>query len=76
MWRNTDRVFIVNGHIDKADGNYIGPFFFKKISNSGIFLGSYPNFEADIHKLNDAGVNAVLDIQSGIDYRMRGLSTV
>lgn len=28
---NTEKVFIVNGHLEKADGNFIGLFMFKKI---------------------------------------------
>jgi len=31
LWSNTDKVFIVNGFVQKADGNFIGPFFFKTI---------------------------------------------
>jgi len=38
-------------------------------------MGSYPLWDGDVHKLNDAGVNAVLDIQTSIDYRMRGIQT-
>ena len=51
LFKNTDRVFIVNGEVYKADGNYIGPFFFAPIGKTGITIGSYPIYEADVLKL-------------------------
>jgi len=66
---NTDRVFIVNGSCTKADGNFIGNFFFKRLGDTGITVGSYPINEVDVQQLRDAGVTAVLDIQTGTDHR-------
>ena len=42
MWRNVDDVFIVNGHVEKADANFVGGLSFDKIGTTGIFIGPYP----------------------------------
>jgi len=34
VWLNTDRVFAVNGVIDKCDANFIGDFFFERITTT------------------------------------------
>jgi len=47
----------------KADGNFLNKFFFKKIDNSSITLGSYPLYDNDVERLQDSGVNAILNIQ-------------
>lgn len=41
LWLNTDRVWNVNGAVFKADGNFLNCFFFKKIGETPISLGSY-----------------------------------
>lgn len=33
------RVWIVNGHIEKADANFVGNMTFDKIGDTGIYLG-------------------------------------
>jgi hypothetical protein len=38
----------VNGHIEKADGNFLGELFFSKIGDTGVCIGTYPNEEKDI----------------------------
>mmetsp|Transcript_5298 Transcript_5298/g.8928 ORF Transcript_5298/g.8928 Transcript_5298/m.8928 type:complete len:295 (+) Transcript_5298:843-1727(+) len=72
FWHNTDRVFVVNGNCTKADGNFVGAFYFRRLGESGITVGSFPQNEMEIHQMRDAGVTAVLDIQTGTDYRQRG----
>ena len=62
IWHNTDRVFIVNGNCTKADGNFIGDFFYRKIGETGITLGSYPATDMDVQTMYEMGVTAVLDI--------------
>jgi hypothetical protein len=42
IWENVDRVFIVNGVIDKGDANFVGSFYFNRIGDSGFFIGPYP----------------------------------
>ena len=74
LFKNTDRVFIVNGEVHKADANFIGPFFYVPIGKTGISIGSYPIYETDILKLQQGGINAVLDIQTMNQVRMRGIN--
>ena len=59
---HTDRVFIVNGNINKADGNFHGNFYFNKLGDTGLTIGSAPSTDHDILALRDAGVTAVLDV--------------
>ena len=74
LFKNTDRVFIVNGEVHKADGNFVGAFFYAPIGKTGITIGSYPIYEADVLKLQQAGINAVMDIQTKNQVRMRGIN--
>jgi hypothetical protein len=48
LWLNTDKVWIVNGFMNKADGNFINAFSYKEIGNTNVFIGSYPNNEMDL----------------------------
>ena len=47
MQRNVNKVFVVNGKIDKADANFVGNMTFDKIGDTKIFLGQYPQTEED-----------------------------
>ena len=69
------RVFVVNGYVDKCDGNFLGGFFIEKIGNSGIFLGSYPSCEMDIQSVNQMGCGAVMNLQTANDIYSRGLNS-
>jgi len=70
----THKVFIVNGKIEKVDGNFQGGFFFNKIKNdSGIILGTYPLTPNDVLKMKKSGVNAVLNIMTGKEMLSRGI---
>lgn len=59
-WQNTDLVFVVNGHIEKVDANFVGGLTFDKIDDTSIFLGPYPQTEADVETLRQAGITGVL----------------
>ena len=37
--------------MNKADGNFINPFFFKPINDTNVFIGSYPLYETDVARL-------------------------
>jgi hypothetical protein len=41
FWNNTDKVWLVNGFCNKADGNFLGEFSIKTIADTGITLGCY-----------------------------------
>jgi hypothetical protein len=42
QWKNWDKVWIVNGHIEKVDSNFMGELFFTKVGDTNICIGSYP----------------------------------
>lgn len=42
MWANTEEVFVVNGFVNKADGNFELEFKFAKFEEQRITIGSYP----------------------------------
>ena len=51
-WKICDKVQIVNGVVEKADGTFLHGFFYNEISEKSnpynIILGSYPLFEVDV----------------------------
>jgi len=67
LWANTEEVYVVNGFVNKADGNFEGPFLLKTIEETGITLGSYPANDNDVFQIKQAGCTAVLDVQA--EYR-------
>jgi len=62
LWANTEEVFVVNGFVNKADGNFELEFKFQKIEEFGVTIGSYPQKDNDISQLRSNGCNSVLDI--------------
>lgn len=73
IWPDVDHCWIVNGVIYNADANFLNNFYFKKIHDTGVLMGSYPANENDISRLKDAGVNAVLNIMDNADFNYRGV---
>lgn len=67
LWSNCEEVFVVNGFVNKGDGNFEGPFVLKTLEETGITIGSYPGNESDIMAIKNAGCTAVLDVQA--EYR-------
>mmetsp|Transcript_10582 Transcript_10582/g.17763 ORF Transcript_10582/g.17763 Transcript_10582/m.17763 type:complete len:292 (-) Transcript_10582:483-1358(-) len=53
VFRNTDDVFIVNGHVEMSDANFVGGLNFDRIGNTDIFLGPYPQTEEDVVRLHE-----------------------
>lgn len=51
LWANCEEVFIVNGYVNKGDGNFEGPFLLKTIEETGITIGSYPDCDSDIAQI-------------------------
>lgn len=62
QWKNVDKVYLVNGHIEKADANFVGSLNFDKIGDTGIFLGQYPQTEEDVAKLHEAGITGIFNV--------------
>lgn len=42
VWRNVEKAFIVNGHVEMSDANFVGGLTFDKIGETNIFIGPYP----------------------------------
>jgi protein-tyrosine phosphatase len=47
MWRNVGKASVVNGHVEKADANFVGGLTFEEIGDTKIWIGPYPQIEAD-----------------------------
>jgi hypothetical protein len=71
----SSKCWIINGWLHKADGNFLNNFFFQRVGNSNLFMGSYPLYEMDIQRLQGAGITAVLNIMDKIDFNQRGVDT-
>jgi hypothetical protein len=67
-----DKSYIVNGQVNKADGNLLHSFFVSEIANSGIIIGPYPLYEIDVNKIAAHGVTAVINLQTPTEIRQRG----
>jgi hypothetical protein len=64
LWANTEEVFVVNGFVNKADGNFELAFKIAKIDNTGVSIGSFPQTDYDVSQVKSFGCNSVLDIMS------------
>ena len=40
--QDSHKVYIVNGHIERQDGNFNGGFYFNKVRDANIVIGTYP----------------------------------
>ena len=72
-WRNVNEVYLVNGHIEKSDANFVGDLNFHQIGEEHIFIGPYPMTEADIQKMYERGVTGIFNVQTEIDHEHRGI---
>ena len=73
-----DRINVVNGTVNKADGTFLEGFFFNEIGESNksfnIILGPYPLYQVDVEKMaQDGRVTAVLSLQNNYEKEQRGL---
>ena len=62
-------MWIVNGHVEKADGNFLGEALCSKIGDSGICMGTYPAQEEDVQRLHEAGINGVINLMNTNEFR-------
>jgi predicted protein tyrosine phosphatase len=74
QWKNVDKCFLVNGHIEKADANFVGSMTFDKVGDTKIWLGQYPQTEKDCDLLQAAGITGVFNVQTDIDISHRGVN--
>ena len=62
MWANTEEVFVVNGFVNKADGNFEFDFRLAKCVEDKVVIGSFIGNDSDMNVVRNAGCTAVLDI--------------
>lgn len=74
QWKSWDKVWIVNGHIEKTDGNFLGDLAETKIGETGISIGPYPLCENDVVRLKQSEVTSVLNLLCKNEYRQRGIN--
>jgi hypothetical protein len=60
--QDSHKVFIVNGHIEKSDGNFNGGFYFNKVKDANIVIGTYPLSQNDILRIKQAGATAIINL--------------
>lgn len=65
---------LLNHNIVRFDINFVNDLNFNKIGDYPIFIGPYPQGEEDIEKMHKAGVTAVLNVQSDIDFVHRQIN--
>ena len=59
-----NEVFIVNGHLEKCDGNYIPNFNVQELKEVNVFVGPYPHSAADIASLRHFGITAAMNVMT------------
>ena len=68
--------YIVNGMINKVDGNFLNEFMISKLADTGIFLGPYPDSASDVDSIEMTGAKAVINLQTVKCQKHRGTNTV
>ena len=71
IFANTDKIWIINGTVGKADGNFFPNFNFDQIGLTGLYLGGVPNVEKNVLRICESEATAVLDIQTYQDHEQR-----
>ena len=69
QWLNSQKVWIVNGQINKLDANFKENFNYSELPGTGIIIGNTPGNEKDIQELASLGVKAVLNLRKSNDYQ-------
>lgn len=72
-WVNTDKVWIVNGHVEKTDANFFRDFNLSEIfadnvslesSQGKLFVGAQPETEIDAIVLQQHNIQAIICLQT------------
>jgi len=61
---NTDKIFIVNGMVEKVDANFNRGFNVTKVDKTGIFMGPCPLDDQDVSELVALGIGGVVNLQT------------
>lgn len=48
VWRNPEACYIVNGHVEIANTNFVSGLNYSKIGKTNLMIGPYPESEYDI----------------------------
>jgi protein-tyrosine phosphatase len=64
----------VNGHVEKADANFVGGLTFEEIADTNIYIGPYPQLEEDTQAMLEEGVTGVFNVQTDVDINHRGIN--
>jgi len=59
--KSDGNVFIVNGKVEKADGNLNNQFFVKQVGETNIFIGTYPSCDDDMDLFKSNNIEGVLN---------------
>ena len=63
----------MNGVVERNDGNFNGGFFFNKVKDASLIVGTYPLTQNDILRVKKSGATAVINIQTGPEMESRGV---
>lgn len=63
LWANTEDVFVVNGYVNKGDGNFELDFHTANFPKQRVVVGSYPENDRDVSQVKSEGCTSTLDIQ-------------
>ena len=62
---NTTKVWVINGEIDKVEGNFIKETFkINTISDTGISIGQYPGSLSDFEQLRMKGITVIINLMT------------
>ena len=65
---------LTNSFLEILDVNFVSDFVFNKIGDKNIFIGPYPQSKNDFKKLNDNGINVILNVQTDKDMKIRQIN--
>ena len=65
---------LTNSFLEVLDVNFVSDLEFNKIGEKNIFIGPYPQSENDFKKLNENGIDAILNLQSDKDMKIRQIN--
>ena len=65
---------LTNSYLEILDVNFVSDLEFDKIGDKNIFIGPYPQTENDFKKLYENGINAIINLQSDKDMKIRQIN--
>lgn len=69
----TNKCWVVNGTIEKVDGNFINKFQIYKIGDTGLSIGGYPLNEKDFNKIDGMGIKTIVNLMTDEEMDLRDL---